>query len=101
MQLYNDDCSRRHERPGFLQDPVHLMRKLAARNEELARFEANPSIYPTENLLALMPRFDNCPTGRYMLSRSLPQVFSFENLSRCTNAWTTTEPKEKKRKINK
>ena len=51
--------------------------QIAARNEKLAQFTANSSTYPQDQLLDLMRQFDNCPTGRYRLARTLPGVFSF------------------------
>ena len=60
------------------QDPD--IRRALARNNELARFVASPSTYPTQSLPSLILQFDNCPSGRFMLARCLPEVLSFEHL---------------------
>ena len=51
--------------------------QIAKRNTELNHFVTDPVAYPVRELLALMSLFDNCPTGRYMLARRLPEAFSF------------------------
>ena len=53
------------------------LQTIAARNVELARFVANPPAYPGSDLLALMSKFDSCPTGRYMLACSFAGMPSF------------------------
>ena len=100
LQVNREHMSLLRDPPGFSPDQVLQMRNITARNEELARFEANPSIYPIENWLVLVRCFDNCPTGRYRLARHLPEVFSLETLSQILNARTTTEPTRKKQKTN-
>lgn len=63
---------------GFLPDAVLLkLQVIAWRNRKLARFVANPSHYPGDELLALMSQFDRCPTGRYMLARCVPEIPGF------------------------
>jgi hypothetical protein len=57
---------------------VQPLRRITARNSELGQFVANPSTFPNDTLLTLMRQFNNCPTGLYMLTRRLPEVFSFE-----------------------
>jgi hypothetical protein len=60
--------------------PTAVQRKLQAivtRNRELARFVANPRSYPGSDLLALMSKFYNSPTGRYMLACCFPGIPSF------------------------
>ena len=57
---------------------VQPLRRITARNSELGQFVASPSTFPNDKLLTLMRQFNNCPTGLYMLTRRLPEVFSFE-----------------------
>ena len=57
------------------------LRRILDRNNELARFVASPSTYPTDNLPSLIVQFDQCPSGRYMLARRLPEMLSFEDLA--------------------
>ena len=78
----------------FSPDQVQQLQKVTARNKELTWFRVNPSIYPARNLPALMCQFDNCPTGRYMLARRLPEFLSFDKL--CNGRMT--EPHQKRRK---
>ena len=82
------------DRRDFSPDQVQQLQKVTTRNKELNWFRVNPCIYPTRNLPALMCQFDNCPTGRYMLARRLPELLSFEKLC----GGTTAEPNQKKRK---
>jgi hypothetical protein len=77
--------------------PVKLQ-GVMTRNQELGRFVTNPGIYPTNKLLALMCQFDNCPSGRYMLARHLPAVFSFERIKRTASS---TDRKQKKVRYRK
>ena len=57
---------------------VQQLRRITARNRTLERFVASPTTYPTNRLLDLMRRFDYSPTGRYLLARRLPELFSFQ-----------------------
>ena len=88
IQVNNND------RDDFDADEMRLLQKLTTRNQELARFITNPSTYPTDELLALIPDLDNCPTGRYMLARRLPGVFSFATIQ-------NTQSKKLKRRERK
>ena len=74
--------------------PLQLQRTLA-RNNELARFVASPSTYPTHSLPNLILQFDQCPSGRYMLVRRLPEVLSFEHLAIKNNDSLTTSRQQK------
>jgi hypothetical protein len=56
---------------------MQQLQNTVSRNRELVQFAANPGIYPTGKLPELIRQFDNCPTGRYMLARRLPEVLSF------------------------
>ena len=85
------------DRNDFDLDQVQQLRNVRARNNELARFIENPCMYPTESLMALLCQFDNCPTGRYMLARRLPEHFSFEKRGKGMKG-QATEPNQKKRK---
>ena len=58
---------------------VVQLRSFATRNVQLALFTASPSTYPNDQLLDLMRQFDNCPTGRYRLARSLLGMFTFQS----------------------
>ena len=70
---------------------------IATRNRELARFVADPRAYPTGNeMLALMGQFDNCPTGRYMLARCFPEIYSFFKIK--SDDSSTTGPKKRKKR---
>jgi hypothetical protein len=53
------------------------MHTITTRNHELARFTADPRVYPVEELLELMTQFDRCPTGRYRLARCFPEILFF------------------------
>ena len=79
-------------------DPEEMQRlqRFTPRNMELARFVASPGTYPLHMLLALMCQFNKSPTGRYMMTRCLPSVFSFDSIK--SAASPTMEPKQKKRK---
>jgi hypothetical protein len=59
-------------------DIVQQFKRIAVRNEKLAQFMASPNTYPKDQLLDLMRQFDNCPTGRYRLACSLPEIFDFQ-----------------------
>jgi hypothetical protein len=59
-------------------DIVVQLQSFATRNEQLFLFMASPNTYPNDQLLDLMRQFDNCPTGRYRLARSLPEMFTFQ-----------------------
>ena len=56
------------------------VRFIEFRNRELARYVANPSTYPRDELLVLMRLFENCPTGRYMLACSFVGTPSYYNI---------------------
>ena len=66
------------DRPLFTASEVRQLRRITARNSELGQFLANPSIFPNNKVLTLMRQFNNCPTGLYVLTRRLPEIFSFE-----------------------
>lgn len=68
------------------------LERVMIRNEELDNYVENPSTYPDAKLLWLMLQFDNCPTGRYLLARHLPEVLSFETKIE------ESQSKQKKRK---
>jgi hypothetical protein len=59
-------------------DIVLQFRQIAARNDKLAQFMASPNTYSKDQLLDLLQQFDHCPTGRYRLARTLPEVFNFQ-----------------------
>ena len=62
------------------------LQAITERNHELARCMANPTIYyRSDQLPELMGRFDQCPTGRYMLVRCLPGILSFEKIQSATD----------------
>jgi hypothetical protein len=70
-----------HERQPELDRPLNPeIRRVLARNNELARFVASPITYPTDKLPSLMVQFDHCPSGRFMLACRLPEMISFEDL---------------------
>jgi hypothetical protein len=78
-----------------LDDPQNPeIRRILARNNELARFVASPSTYPTHRLPFLIVQFDQCPSGRYMLARRLPEMLSFQHLG-STNSDSLTESTQK------
>ena len=58
----------------FTEPEVQELLRITARN----RFVANPSTFPNDKLLNLMIQLSDCPSGLYMLTRRLPEVFSFE-----------------------
>ena len=68
---------------------------IATRNRALARFSANPHVFPTAYVLELLSQCDRCPTERYLLARHLPAVISFEELQ--TRDSVATNPKKRKR----
>ena len=86
----------------FSKRDVQLLRRVTARNQELARWMASPHTYPNEQLLTLMRQFDSCPTGRFMLSRLLPELFSFQKGSSLFQTMDPNPTKKlhKKRKIS-
>ena len=59
------------------QDEARQLQSYMLRNRHLASFAANPGTYPARQMLILMRHLDNCPTGLYMLARSLPSVIAF------------------------
>ena len=65
-------------RPDFTKSEVQQLRRITARNRKLGRFLANPSTFSNDKLLALMSQFNDCPSGLYMLTRRLPEIFSFQ-----------------------
>ena len=60
--------------------PSPEIRRALARNNELARFVASPSTYPTHRLPSLILQFNEYPAGRFMLARGLPEMLSFDDL---------------------
>ena len=81
--------------------PAAVQQKLqaiATRNRELACFVAKPNNYPSsDELLALMHKFDSNPTGRYMLARCFPGIPSFITIKSADSVSSTTGPKKRKR----
>ena len=73
-EIYVNSDVDRHD---FTEPEERQLRQVAARNSELEQFVANPSTFPNDNLLYLISQFDNCPSGLYMLTRRLPEAFSF------------------------
>ena len=59
------------------QPELRKLHRFTARNSKLGQFVANPSTFPNAKLLTLMRQFNKCPTGLYLLTRRLPEVFSF------------------------
>jgi hypothetical protein len=85
--------------PAYEFSPAAVRRKLraiATRNRELARFVANPREYPGDELVALMSKFDNSPTGRYMLACCFPGIPSFFKIK--STGSSTAGPKKRKRR---
>ena len=71
------------EETGFTRRQHNQLRRITARNRKLARLAvaAGPSsTCPTHSLPDLIVQFDQCPSGRYMLARRLPEVLSFDHL---------------------
>ena len=89
--------------PDFTESQVQQLRRITARNTELGQFVANPSTFPNTKLLTLMRQFNKCPTGLYVLTRRLPELFSFQKGDRLfptMDANTTRKlPKRRKRLI--
>ena len=76
-------------------DAQHFQR-ITARNQKLALFLANPMTYPTHQLPTLMRQFDNhCPTGRYLLSRCLPEILAFNQIQSAKKRTSKTSPMPK------
>jgi hypothetical protein len=82
-------------RPEFDRSPNPEIHRALARNNDLARFVSCPSTYPTHNLPSLIVQFDQCPSGRFMLARRLPEMLSFEDLV-ITSKDSLTAPTHKK-----
>ena len=61
----------------FTQSEVQQLRRITVRNNELGQFLANPISFPRDKLLTLMIQLSDCPSGLYMLTLRLPDVFSF------------------------
>ena len=74
-EIYVNNDGERHD---FTEHEEQQLRQITARNCELGEFVANPSTFPIVQLVTLMSQFNNCPTGLYMLTRRLPEVFSFQ-----------------------
>ena len=75
MQIQLDDMPVRFD---FCRAELELkLQSIATRNRALARFVANPRAYPGDELLALIGKFDKCPTGRYVLACCIPGIPSF------------------------
>ena len=55
------------------------IRRILTRNNDLARFVANPSTYPADKLPSLIIQFHQCPSGRFMLARCLPELLSLQS----------------------
>ena len=72
------------------------LQTIATRNRELARFIANPRAYLGDELVKLIRKLDNCPTGRYMLARCLPGITSFVKI-KSTDSSTTGSKKRRVR----
>jgi hypothetical protein len=62
----------------FTEPEVQQLRLITTRNSELGHFVANPSTFPNDKILTLMIQLSDCPSGLYILTRRLPEVFSFE-----------------------
>ena len=71
----NEDDGDPHD---FTDSEVRQLHRIATRNRELEQFVANPSTFPNAKLVTLMRQFNNCPTGLYLLTRRLPEAFSFQ-----------------------
>ena len=65
-------------RPLFPEPEVQQLRRITARNSELGQFVADPLTLPNDKMLTLMLQLNNCPSGLYMLTRRLPEIFSFQ-----------------------
>ena len=66
----------------FTEPEVWQLRQITVRNSRLGRFVASPSTFPKAKLLSLMLQLNESPTGLYMLTRRLPEAFSFAKGSR-------------------
>ena len=97
MQIQLDDTMPLAFRPAAVQQRLQA---IATRNHELARFVANPRLYPGDELLALLHKFDKIPTGRYMLARCFPEIPSFFKTNE-TNDSSTAGAKKRKRRAKK
>jgi hypothetical protein len=74
IQVNNEDGNPRY----FTELNVRQLRRITARNSKLGTFVAHPSTFPNDKMLALMLQLHHCPTGLYMLTRRLPEMFSFQ-----------------------
>ena len=73
VQVNDNDGTRQ-----YIENPkLRQLRRITVRNSELGQFVADPLTFPNSKLLTLMRKLDNFPTGLYMLTRRLPEVFSF------------------------
>ena len=95
----NRDDGNRHD---FTEREAQQLRQITARNRELGQFVANPSTFPNDKLLTLMIQLNDCSSGLYMLTRRLPEVFSFEKGNRlfALMALNPTRKLRKRRKIS-
>ena len=71
----NGSDSNRHD---FTELEVQQLRRITVRNSELGQFMANTSSFSRDKLLTLMIQLSDCPSGLYMLTRRLPETFSFQ-----------------------
>ena len=77
----------------FLPDSVRQkLQAIVARNRKLARFVTDPSVYPGDELLAVMRQLDSSPTGRYMLARCFPGIPSFFKIEGTDSSTTGPSP---------
>ena len=82
----------------FTETEERQLRRITARNSELGQFVANPSAFSNDKLLTLMRQFNNCPTGLYMLTCRLPEIFPFQEGS---SLFSSTELNHLTRKLRK
>ena len=98
-EIRNDD--ERHDFTG--PEVQQQLRQITARNSNLGQFVANPSTFPNAKLLTLMRQFNDCPSGLYLLTRRLPEAFSFQkgsSLFPLTVNPNSTKQLRKRRKIS-
>ena len=78
IRVSNGGNQRNFSKLDFSERDVQQLRRITARNRELGQFLADPASFPNENRLStLMLQLDDSPTGLYMLTRRLPEIFSF------------------------
>ena len=85
----------------FTESEERQLRRITTRNIELGHFVANPSTFPKTKLLTLMRQFNKCPTGLYLLTLRLPEVFSFEKGNSLFPLMVEPNPTRKLRKKRK